>query len=560
MKIKEFSDFRFLCDTTLRVLVALILVTSCLAFGLVAQGHSAQTTRVLQPMLLLASVIGAGVALVAVFRGSSLERRYRFAWGFLALALLARVAGDGTWLSAPLRDNLADPEAQHVWRELAFGAQSLLLCAALFWMVRAASWSERIGLLLDSVVTGGSLAILTWWLFIEPESVSHGAQFEAHTGWSRPISACAFTIALVMSWLVAVSSFPASNVPSPHPKAARDDTDAAHDHAPEQTAFLLGAVCIVIATAILAWIDIRALLVLAESSTLLSESPIALITPALFALAITLQSWAMRRVGGQNDKWVSARFDRLSRKNHDHPQAEASDLSPEVEPSLPSGSKVQPNFSTLSSETSEASHVAQLSAPSLRWIGGSIAFASLAVTSIIGAYHVTTTVHYPRQPEGEFWWPALLVCIAALRYLLFLFRSTHVLEHVQRQIRFLHGENEKRARQLSALHSVALDLNNTLNREQILSTALNSTVDAIHADAGAVWLRTDFDLLAHPDDTRGWKPGIVAGTTGGIKNAAFIRRQTQQNEARRQSAKNILEADDVPYSDEENDVPTLPVG
>jgi len=100
----------------------------------------------------------------------------------------------------------------------------------------------------------------------------------------------------------------------------------------------------------------------------------------------------------------------------------------------------------------------------------------------------------------EIWISELLVSLACFRYLLMsVHQDLHVARISQRlriTIESLREEVTWRTQQLTTLHSVSADLNNTLNNEQVLNIALQRLMEAVRADAGAVWLVADFDQVA----------------------------------------------------------------
>jgi diguanylate cyclase (GGDEF)-like protein len=112
------------------------------------------------------------------------------------------------------------------------------------------------------------------------------------------------------------------------------------------------------------------------------------------------------------------------------------------------------------------------------------------------------------------------------------------MQSMRQQAVGLKDEVSLRTHQLATLHAVAADLNNTLNREQVLSTALERMIDAAQADAGAVWLRTDFDGMSDLEDGKtGNGVGIVRAQISSITNAALLRREVELREVERRHNK-----------------------
>ena len=96
-----------------------------------------------------------------------------------------------------------------------------------------------------------------------------------------------------------------------------------------------------------------------------------------------------------------------------------------------------------------------------------------------------------------------LLLMAALRQATLGVRNRNLAQQVLREGRELRAQVARRTRQLSTVHAVAADLNNSLNRELVLSTALDRMIEAAGADAGAVWLRAEHDKEPDPADSAG---------------------------------------------------------
>lgn len=131
-----------------------------------------------------------------------------------------------------------------------------------------------------------------------------------------------------------------------------------------------------------------------------------------------------------------------------------------------------------------------------------------------GTWHVAHAVHFHAVTRGavvsnlEIWWGALLVFAASLRHLALNWlhtsstdRKTQALQH---ELGTLRGEVTWRTQQLTTLHSVSADLNNTLSNEQVLNTALQRLMEAVRAEAGVVWLLANFDQVAVDSTSRNW--------------------------------------------------------
>ena len=94
-----------------------------------------------------------------------------------------------------------------------------------------------------------------------------------------------------------------------------------------------------------------------------------------------------------------------------------------------------------------------------------------------------------------------LLLLAALRQATLGVRNRHLSQQVLQEGRELRAQVARRTRQLATVHAVAADLNNSLNRELVLSTALDRMIEAAGADAGAVWLRAEHDKEPDPAES-----------------------------------------------------------
>ena len=97
----------------------------------------------------------------------------------------------------------------------------------------------------------------------------------------------------------------------------------------------------------------------------------------------------------------------------------------------------------------------------------------------------------------------VLLLTAALRQATLGVRNRKLAQQVLQEGRELRAQVARRTRQLATVHAVAADLNNSLNRELVLSTALDRMIEAAGADAGAVWLRAEHDKEPDPADSAG---------------------------------------------------------
>ena len=97
---------------------------------------------------------------------------------------------------------------------------------------------------------------------------------------------------------------------------------------------------------------------------------------------------------------------------------------------------------------------------------------------------------------GALWWGPLLLLVAVGRYIAALRTGTQSLGETARLRNRLQRTTktlEQRTHQLSTLHSATADLSELRNCEHILSTAIERTLSALNAPAGAVWLHVAGD-------------------------------------------------------------------
>jgi diguanylate cyclase (GGDEF)-like protein len=165
------------------------------------------------------------------------------------------------------------------------------------------------------------------------------------------------------------------------------------------------------------------------------------------------------------------------------------------------------------------------------------------VVGLVGAWHFSShnaSLHAAGKGHGlwgEVWWAPTLVALAGIRFIATTLQHTRFTKTLRDRTVTLKDEVSLRTHQLATLHAVAADLNNTLNREQVLSTALERMIDAARADAGAVWLRTDFDGMSEVEEGTGNGAGIVRAQLSSITNAAFLRREVELREVERRHTK-----------------------
>ncbi len=138
-------------------------------------------------------------------------------------------------------------------------------------------------------------------------------------------------------------------------------------------------------------------------------------------------------------------------------------------------------------------------------------------------------VHGNALSGAEVWWDALLLLCASLRHLsLSLYEnlySSRQSQTLQRSVTALREEVTWRTQQLTTLHSVSADLNNTLSHEQVLNLALQRLMEAVRADAGAVWLLSNFEQIA-------------ADRTGESRSATSVGEEQKRRKSERENGGN----------------------
>ncbi|MBV9471066.1 MAG: hypothetical protein JOZ57_17650, partial [Abitibacteriaceae bacterium] len=97
---------------------------------------------------------------------------------------------------------------------------------------------------------------------------------------------------------------------------------------------------------------------------------------------------------------------------------------------------------------------------------------------------------------------SLLLCAGFALLALSFFQSTHPPQSSGEatEIERLRNEVARRTHQLSSLHAITADLNNTLDGAHVLSTGLERMTESVQADAGAIWVRIDFVGLTETGD------------------------------------------------------------
>lgn len=120
-----------------------------------------------------------------------------------------------------------------------------------------------------------------------------------------------------------------------------------------------------------------------------------------------------------------------------------------------------------------------------------LAFVGLVV--VVAQLHFRNKIHFPVPGGwGEGWWMAALIVLALLRHAFDSLLNTRQTFADYRSwndlAQGLQADVAARTHELSTLHEVAADLSNTLDSTKIISTALDRSLNSLHADAGAIWL------------------------------------------------------------------------
>jgi diguanylate cyclase (GGDEF)-like protein/putative nucleotidyltransferase with HDIG domain len=136
---------------------------------------------------------------------------------------------------------------------------------------------------------------------------------------------------------------------------------------------------------------------------------------------------------------------------------------------------------------------------------------------------------------SQVWWAPTLLLLLVVRYALGLRGSGAGLANsaqLRRQVSELKETVDRRTMQLSTLHSVTADISNSLNSEQILMTAIERTMAALGAQAGAVWLYLDVNEIESNEEGQ---RAIIAGESASraVSNATFVWRELERSSTER---------------------------
>jgi diguanylate cyclase (GGDEF)-like protein len=141
------------------------------------------------------------------------------------------------------------------------------------------------------------------------------------------------------------------------------------------------------------------------------------------------------------------------------------------------------------------------------------------------------------QAPSMLWWAPLLLLLLVVRYAVSM-RATGAnlsdASQLRYQVQELRRTVDQRTLQLSTLHSATAELSNSLNSEQILMTAIERTMAALGAQAGAIWISLDLQELSENEDGR---KSIIAGESASrtISNATFVWRELERSSTERQA-------------------------
>ncbi|HEX8550543.1 MAG TPA: HD domain-containing phosphohydrolase [Abditibacteriaceae bacterium] len=102
----------------------------------------------------------------------------------------------------------------------------------------------------------------------------------------------------------------------------------------------------------------------------------------------------------------------------------------------------------------------------------------------------------------------------------------------------------RRTHQLTTLHAVTADLNNTLDVEKLLNSALDSVCDAVQASSAAIWLRLDDANLAGSSPAARRAAGVGSPEMKPVGSAAVLLRELERSAAERRALERLQEGDD----------------
>ncbi|HEX8236459.1 MAG TPA: diguanylate cyclase [Abditibacteriaceae bacterium] len=519
-----------------------------------------------------AGILGALACWFVASRSIYWGRRWPVGWGLVALALLTRSVGDLLWLYfLAVQKAPTVPAALRSLEVYSLAAQPVLLCVGLLFLTprtRAASIGPRLSLLADALVGSSSVTALLWWFWIEPAVATHTT---AHASWVHPTVAFGNTLALA---LVALSFRFSRHKNLPEPAAV---SYTATPGKRSLRSLPVGSFALALGVAAIALAHLR-FAASPTGRTLTNLNVVLLCAGPLLVAIASLWQWITARDAQRNQTQ-----NRLARSGAEQPATgpSASHSSDTLTNSSADGhanSGLNGNAAaTVSDGLSLLSHslspqtgdmapnlanavtpgkspipvMLEVEVPALQF-GTTTHPAELLTLLLLPCFvglvsawhfsnynallHADALLHAGSRGHGlwgEVWWAPAVVALAALRFVTTTLQHTRFMQNLRERTTVLKDEVSLRTHQLATLHAVAADLNNTLNREQVLSTALERMIDAAQADAGAVWLRTDFDGMSEREPGAGNGAGIMRAQLNSITNAAFLRREEELREVER---------------------------
>ena len=421
------------------------------------------------------TVAGAATIFQATRSKAGLTATWRGGWNLVALGLLARAIHHALlWI--PDAGVLGISPSRRI-AGLFLLAQPILLWCGLMLMARPATRTERVARAFDSLLLGGSVATLVWWLFVQPALPQW-----IHPGWMRPGAALANSAALVLAALGAMRA-----------------RDAAAGR----------------------WMMAAAILGLAAADFLFANHSIAV--PVAVAAPIVLAMVALSQVNRAS--------------NHVTAPDEGAATNEQIDDfETPGEEKVRPNSTPFSQIDIMAESGDDEREAGRRWMIGVLAAALPALATLVGILQLANA---PRRAGGAldaWWWAPILVGLAGIRHVALSLRQRESLDAERARAAKLQETVKARTDQLALVHSAAADLGATLDGERVLVATLDQMSDVSSAEAGAVWLRTDFQA-PHAG-------GEATSNASGITNQAFLRRHSEHEVHKRPASQNGWRAED----------------
>jgi diguanylate cyclase (GGDEF)-like protein len=165
---------------------------------------------------------------------------------------------------------------------------------------------------------------------------------------------------------------------------------------------------------------------------------------------------------------------------------------------------------------------------------------------LVGAWHLSQVHRSGGRPLSlaEFWWGPLLSLIVTVRIIATTVTGSQskIVEKLSQNIGNLREQLNRRTYQLTTLHAVTADFNDTLDVERLMATALRRTGDALDAPIGAIWLRMDdANMIATQRTAAQFANGVPApaAETAPIGSAAVLLRELERSIAERQAIESL---------------------